>query len=451
MRTPSGKWARKRQKTTVTTLLDGEFGPTLSLDVFGVVFDEEVGLGSHGRVFEGDIFGVSTSDAVGAGEIEVGEGHVLDGGFLEAFNHAAVAGIAGGDVVDVDVAKDGAAFGERFNGRFGVTQGKNDGVANIMKADVRGNDVLHDAAAAAGAFDADAVVGAIAVAIEEADVTNAAGLFAADGADTMAVGDVATEVRDVLGGPIHFAAFFVATGLDAKSVIADIGVTIVDEDMTTGIGVERVGIRGSWWIDNTTVADVDALAVEEMNGPEGRIDETGPVDADIDAVFDLQEHRAAANRAVGTGVAVLGHVHVRPPGRALAVERAGAGDGDVVEAVGEDERVRAVFGETFPARGDVRIFRAIGFEEDDGVGVDLQGHVVDHVDRAGKKMAGGNADGAATGLMASGNGLAKGVGAGDMRIVDGAVGGDVEHGARTFFGGATDEQRAGRQKEEGAL
>ena len=79
----------------------------------------------------------------------------MDRGFLEAFDHAAVAGVAGDDVVDVDVAKGGAALGERFDGRFGVPERKNDGVANIMKAEVRGDDVLDDAAAAAGAFDAE--------------------------------------------------------------------------------------------------------------------------------------------------------------------------------------------------------------------------------------------------------------------------------------------------------
>jgi len=52
----------------------------------------------------------------------------------------------------------------------------------------------------------------------------------------------------------------------------------------------------------------------------------------------------------GRAFAVLGHVHRCPPGSALSVEGAGAGDGDVVEAVGEKERMRTRFGETFPQR-----------------------------------------------------------------------------------------------------
>ncbi len=96
--------------------LAGEIGPVCALDILRVVLDEGIGLGGEGDVFEGDVFGVGTGDAVGAGEVEVGEGHVLDGALLQAFDHAAVPGVAGGDVVDVDIAKDGAAFREGFNG-----------------------------------------------------------------------------------------------------------------------------------------------------------------------------------------------------------------------------------------------------------------------------------------------------------------------------------------------
>jgi len=69
-----------------------------------------------------------------------------------------------------------------------------------------GDDVFHDAAATAGALDPDAVVGAVAVAVEEADVADAAGFFTADGAHAVAMGDVAAEVGDILGGAIHLPA-----------------------------------------------------------------------------------------------------------------------------------------------------------------------------------------------------------------------------------------------------
>ena len=131
-------------------------------------------------------------------------------------------------------------------------------------------------------------------------------------------------------------------------------------------------------------------------------------------VFDLDHHRAAADRAVGAGVAVLGHIHGGPPRGALPVEGAGADDGNVMEAVGEEERMRADFSETFPARGDVGVLGSVGVEENHGVAVDLEGHVVNHVDGAGKEMTGGDADDAATGLVAIGDGGAKGDGARDF-------------------------------------
>ena len=87
---------------------------------------------------------------------------------------------------------------------------------------------------------------------------------------------MATDVGDILGGAIHFAAFFVAARLDSKAVITDVGEAIMHDDVAAGIGVQGVGVRGVPRIDDFAVTDVDMLAVEQMDGPEGELMKLGP-------------------------------------------------------------------------------------------------------------------------------------------------------------------------------
>jgi len=112
----------------------------------------------------------------------------LDGLFLQSSMTQQFRDVDSGDVVDVDVAEQGRALPKALDGRLGVAQGENDGVADVLEADMGGDDVFHDAAATAVLFDPDAVVGAVAVAVEEADVADAAGFFTADGAHAVGHG-----------------------------------------------------------------------------------------------------------------------------------------------------------------------------------------------------------------------------------------------------------------------
>ena len=119
------------------------------------------------------------------GEIDVGKGNVLDGAFFEAHDRAAGIEVRARDVVDVDITEERGALREGFRRGFRIVHRENDGGADVVEVEVGGNDVFDDAATATGAFDADAGVGAVAVAVEEADMADAAGGFAADGADAV--------------------------------------------------------------------------------------------------------------------------------------------------------------------------------------------------------------------------------------------------------------------------
>ena len=281
-------------------------------------------------------------------------------------------------------------------------------------------------------------------------MADAAGGFAADDAHAMGVGDVKAGVEDILGGAVGGTAFFIAAGLDAKAIIADIGEAIVDDDVFAGIGVEGVGVGRGGRIDDAAVADVDVFAVEQVDGPEGGVCEGGAIEANAVAVFDLDERRAALDGAIGAGVAALGGVHVGPPELALAVDGAFAGDGDIVEAIGKEQRMRSGFGFAFPAGEDVGVLGAVVVEEDDGVFVELEGHVVDHLDGAGEVVAGGDFDHAAAGGVAGGDGFLEGGSAGDFWVVGGAVGGDVEDGAGAeVCAGGIQTAGSGGYKQEG--
>ena len=75
-------------------------------------------LGGDLDVFEGEVFAVGGGDAGGAGEGAIGEGDIFNVAFFEAFDGAALADVDGGDVIDVDVAEEGRAFGERLDRRL---------------------------------------------------------------------------------------------------------------------------------------------------------------------------------------------------------------------------------------------------------------------------------------------------------------------------------------------
>ncbi len=77
--------------------------------------------GGNSNVFKDDVPGIGAGDTVGSGEVKVFEGDILDGTFFESLNHTAPVGASGSDMVNMNVAELGRAFGERFFRRLGVT------------------------------------------------------------------------------------------------------------------------------------------------------------------------------------------------------------------------------------------------------------------------------------------------------------------------------------------
>jgi len=53
-----------------------------------------------------------------------------------------------------------------------------------------------------------------------------------------AMGDVAAEVGDILGGAIHLPAFFIAARLDPESVVTHVGKAIMHQDVAAGVGIQ---------------------------------------------------------------------------------------------------------------------------------------------------------------------------------------------------------------------
>lgn len=409
-----------------------------------MLLHEGVVLRGDADVLESDIPGKGAGNAVGAGEIQIIEGDVLDGLFFKTFDGTAIPGVAGDDVVNMDVAEQRGALGKRLFGSFGIAQGKQDRGVDVLEAEVGGGDVFDDAAATAGALDADAVVGAVAGAVQETHMPDAAGFFAADGADAVAVENMAAEVGDIFGRTVHFPAFLITARLDAEGVIANVGKTIMHQDMAARIGVQAIRVGRIKRGNQPAVADVNVLAIKQVDVPERGVDESGAFDANVFAIFDLNEHRTAADGTIGAGIAMFGHVHGCPPDGALAVKGAAPGDGDVVEAVGEDEWMRAVFGETFPTRGHVGVLRPSRLKIHHRASINLQRHVVHHVNGAGEEMTGRDADDAAAGLPAIGDGPAKSVSARNFGVIYGSVGHDVEYlrmgGKAPVFSGFTSDK-----------
>ena len=213
-----------------------------SPDIFRMILLERFLFGGDADVLEGDVSGIGTGDAVGAGEIEVFERDVLDGTFFKTFDHATVLGVDRSDMVNVDVAELWSSIRKRFGWSFGVTKRKDNGCADIFQMKIGSDNIFNNTAAPAHAFKTDAIIRAVAGAIKKADVPDIAGLFAADGANAVAVGNVQAEIGDVFSRTIYFPAFFIAAGFDSESVIPHVGKTIMHDDVAAGVGVQSIGV-----------------------------------------------------------------------------------------------------------------------------------------------------------------------------------------------------------------
>ena len=262
---------------------------------------------------------------------------------------------------------------------------------------------MDDAAAAAVGFDADAALGVGEGAILDGEIGDSAGDGAADGdAVTVAVG----AMFDV---DIRGAA---AAG---EIIIADADVAVFDQDVAAGdiAGVGVVtgvdGIGGSGGADRHAAHGDIGRMPTDGDMEHRRILELDTLDEDVIA-FAEDDHARPADAGLS--------FDEWPPWRALAVDRALAGDGDIVEALAVDEAVGGF--------GSAGVF-IDGEHLERCAGVEAQVDCVSELQRPGQILAGGDFYGAATGGGSGFDCRLDGLGAICVAAGDRAVVGDLEN------------------------
>ena len=258
----------------------------------------------------------------------------------------------------------------------------------------------------------------------------------------------------------------VAAGLDHDAVVARGEEAVGDADVAAGVDVDAVavgafafggglalGIGG----DEADAAYDDVVAPDGVEQPHGGREERDVGDEDVFAIVATDERGAeelgglgevgsgeffagfdavvefAPRGLVGGGIFASGRfaaagVGAPPPVPALAVERAAAGDGDVVFAVGVDERGGGEDGGAFPAGGDEGEIGGIAAVEELGASFEMERLVARGHHGAGEVLAGGKEDGAAADVGAGGDRRGDDGGVLSFAVGDGAVVEDVENG-----------------------
>ena len=352
-------------------------------------------------------------------EQDVGDVH-----FRQAPDDAGAAALlhCGGDVAEHEVAINRRAPGDRRGGIFRgdlrrelvqvailaigrhVAGVNHDRTFDVRHAQVQILHVVDKAAAVAVGLDADAVLRAVESAINHGDVRHAALRVAAD---AHAVAEAVGAVRD------EHVRRIAAAG---EIVVARADVAVLDEDVAAlhvaGIGVvarQNGIVRGGSANLHAADGDIGAIAAER----DVKHRRVGQRDA-------LDEQPLAVRRRDHLGpLRILVCFSERPPRRALSVNRARAGDGDVVQLVAADE--------------GLGIARAAGiFAEwqhpQQGTGFEVQIDLARQFDRAAEKNSGGNLHHAAARLARCINGGLDGASVRGHIIADRAVVGDIERG-----------------------
>ena len=180
--------------------------------------------------------------------------------------------------------------------------------------------------------------------------------------------------------------------------------------------------------------DVFAIVATDERGAEelGGLGEVGSGEffAGFDAVVEFAPRGLVGGGVFAGGIFASGRfaaagVGAPPPVPALAVERAAAGDGDVVFAGGVDERGGGEDVAAFPAGGDEGGIGGIAAVEELGASFEMERLVARGHHGPGEVFAGGKEDGAAADVGAGGDRRGDDGGVFSFAVGDGAVVEDV--------------------------
>lgn len=331
-------------------------------------------------------------------DVDVFEDDILDGGFGEADDDAGPAAVDGFNVFDGDVVEVGGEALDGFGGDFTFGQGlwvvlaDEDGGFDVFHGDVLEDDVGDVGSAVAVGLDAYALVGAFEVDAFRADVLCASGDFGADG-EAVAVEKFAIGDGDVFAGGVGAGGVDHA-GLDGDVVVADVGVDVVDDDVGGAEGVDGVGVGGVRVGEDADVADDDVVGVVGDDLPVGGVLDGKVFDFEVFGVVEDDEAGAGIFAAEKTGVFCA--ADGVPPGFAVAVDGAAAGEGDVF-GVGAGEEGAVAGGAELDLPGVVAV---VGRAKEGGAFGDVEGDVALEVEGGGDEGAAGEHNSSAAGFGA---------------------------------------------------
>ena len=265
----------------------------------------------------------------------------------------------------------------------------------------------------------------------------------------MAILHIAVANDEIAAGNVDAAPVGIASGFNRDAVVARVKGAVFDQDVGAGFGIAAIVI-GAVRID-AHAADRDIGAEHGIQFPHGGVLHREAFQQHVRAPVGLNEVgsqivsgavHALGNRHVPVGrcdqgIAVLILIRAGAAGSALpvppvgfvgaAIERAGAGDGDVGLPEGVDEgRVIHALG-AFPAGIDHgQIMRGIRTEAQRGAARNVQVDVALQVNGPGQEGAGGNDDSPTTSRGAGRDGFPDTFGAIVGPAGLRAVAGDVE-------------------------
>ena len=276
----------------------------------------------------------------------VGEAYVADGGFGASDDHAGLAG-ADAEVGETEIgeaAKRDAFFDVDANARAEGGVDGQVGEENVVDVGVAGG---ASGQVAQGVLEEDAVVAADDGQVAEGGVADGAVVGAAD-ADALA-----PTVEDAVGDGDVFARHgfveYAVDGAQDDAVVAGLEDGVADGHVAARVDVDAVVVDHALVGVNFDTVDGDAVALHEPEGPAGRFDEGGLLDAHVGAA---EHHEHAGAMVVGFGeegvrFGAFGRGVVEREPR--AVDGAWAGDGDVFGVYGADQGLRCLFGRAFLA------------------------------------------------------------------------------------------------------
>ena len=273
-------------------------------------------------------------------------------------------------------------------GQFGVAVGgipihvDRDGNRDAGKCEVVDADIGGIAAANVRGLEQDAVGDAgFCGDVPGFNVVEAAGGLGAEGDGGGAAVDDGVVNFDVLGGAVHAEAVGVASGFEAEGVIVDVDVSVGDVDIARGVDVDAVGggAVAVLVIADDEAVDDNIVGVEDLDGPEAGALQ-GEAAAVVDVVRVLDQGEAdALSVVVGRPAEAFGLVDGEgvaenlPPDSSVAINRAFAGDGDVVLIAEVNHRGRPGHLDAGDAGGKVgKVLDVLRADEGDAVG-DLEG------------------------------------------------------------------------------